>query len=155
MAWAPVTSGRLFVRELQVLRATGREPTGHDAGAPLMVGGFVYPDSLVAELKAVDVLSDGRAGLDGVLHEPDATSPIVDQPAVLLFNTGAEHHLGPGRTWVMTAREWAGEGRTVLRLDLSGIAESPARPGQPEQQTYGPHVGDDVIDAVQWRSPDA
>lgn len=236
--WAPVVSGRRYVRELQAMRATRRVAGGHDApDAMFAVGGFVFDDTLLKQIRAADLLgatppntakllidspekpcdprltehwhavggldvsatlgtgewldtspeiavdpaptvlldwlldrfgetapaapfwlapalrvepggpterpiSVGPIGLDAILHEPSGTdrSPV----AKLLLNTGAEHHLGPGRDWVSLARRWAADGHLVLRLDTGGIAESPVHPGQNEQETYGRHHREDI-----------
>ncbi len=58
--------------------------------------------------------------------------------AVLLCNSGVERNTGPGRAWVPLARRWASEGRTVLRIDLSGVGNSECWPGQRPFQTYCP-----------------
>ncbi len=87
-------------------------------------------------------------GLDAIVHEPVAAPPHA--VAVVLLNTGAEHHLGPGREWVALARRWAAAGRVVLRLDLGGLAESPSHSGQVEQETYGAHAAADLAAAAAW-----
>jgi alpha-beta hydrolase superfamily lysophospholipase len=69
---------------------------------------------------------------------------------VVLFNTGSEPHVGPGRAWVEIARGLAARGSRVIRADFRGWGESPDdghAPGRP----YDAHAVDDVrgiIDAL-------
>lgn len=70
--------------------------------------------------------------LVGVLGGP-VGAPNPDTVVVFL-NSGAEHHVGPGRAWVEFARHLNLAGVATLRLDFSGWGESvfgaepPARP---------------------------
>ena len=48
------------------------------------------------------------------------------------------------------ARRWAAGGWAVLRLDVSGIGDSPARPGEPDNFVYTPRAIDDVRAACAW-----
>jgi hypothetical protein len=67
-----------------------------------------------------------HGGLVGILTEPDgATRPGA--PAVLLFNVGLGHRVGPGRLNVDLARRLARSGTVTLRFDLSGLGDSEAR----------------------------
>ncbi len=79
----------------------------------------------------------GQAQL-GVLcraaHWPEAAQALVRTPAqdladcaVLCINAGLTHHIGPHRLHVQLARALAAQGLASLRLDLSGIGDSPAR----------------------------
>ena len=110
------------------------------------------PPTLCATLMAAPTserpVTIATIGLDAIVHEPVAALPHA--VAVVLLNTGAEHHLGPGREWVALARRWAADGRVVLRLDLGGLAESPAHSVQTEQETYGAHAAGDLAAAVEW-----
>ncbi len=45
-------------------------------------------------------------------------------PAVLMLNTGGDHHIGPHRLYVPLAREWATHGFSVLRMDIDGLGDS-------------------------------
>jgi pimeloyl-ACP methyl ester carboxylesterase len=56
--------------------------------------------------------------------------------AILMLNEGANPVVGPQRMWVQLAREWAAQGYTVLRADLTGLGDSPARPGEEERNIY-------------------
>ncbi len=85
----------------------------------------------------------GAVGLAGVVVEP-LGGAASDQPWVVLPNVAAEHHIGPGRRWVEFARAWAAQGHRVLRVDHSGIGDSPTRPGEHENQTFAPEWIDDM-----------
>ena len=74
----------------------------------------------------------GPARLFGVLSEPEnGIEPSA--PTVVFLNVGLIGHQGPGRLWVELARACAAAGGVrCLRVDLSGIGDSPARPGRAE-----------------------
>jgi len=69
---------------------------------------------------------------------------------VILLNAGAVPHVGPNRLYVKLARRLAARGDLVLRLDLSGIGDSPARPGAEENVVYSDHAIRDIAIAVDW-----
>ena len=69
-------------------------------------------------------------------------------PAVILFNTGAGHHVGPHRLYVPLAREWARRGHLVLRFDLGGIGDSAPPPGAGANTVYPAHMLDDAREAI-------
>jgi pimeloyl-ACP methyl ester carboxylesterase len=58
----------------------------------------------------------------GIYCQPDV--PRAGAPAVLFFNTGASHHIGDGRIFVLFARRLAAQGIASLRMDLSGLGDS-------------------------------
>jgi len=90
-----------------------------------------YASALVRE-EALDV-----GGLFGMLTEPVALSaPAGDSPAIVLFNVGVNSHIGPHRMYVTMARRWAERGFRVLRLDTTGLGDSPATATAPENRTY-------------------
>lgn len=96
-------------------------------------------------------VSLGDAGLFGIRTEPSEPRP---GPIVVLLNVAAEHHIGPGRLWVELARRWAGEGTTVVRFDLSGIGDSPTRPGRTRDITYPTTAFDDIPGVAHSINPD-
>jgi alpha-beta hydrolase superfamily lysophospholipase len=97
-----------------------------------------------------DIKHLGRNKLFAVLTEPTGPRPEV---TVVLLNGGTTDHTGPGRLWVDLARSWASAGARVVRADLSGIGDSPARPGEPVDAVYSPHALQDVADIVAEVSP--
>lgn len=66
-----------------------------------------------------------RQHLIGVVTAPDQPSELA--PAVLFFNAGLIHHVGPSRLYVRLARRLAALGFVTLRFDFSGIGDSGAR----------------------------
>jgi pimeloyl-ACP methyl ester carboxylesterase len=72
------------------------------------------------------------------------------QRGVILLNAGSVPRVGPNRLYVPLARRLAARGDLVLRLDLSGIGDSPARPGSEENVVYSGHAIRDVVLAVDW-----
>lgn len=100
--------------------------------------------------RPVQVPTSDASSLFGVLTEPQGVAPPPGRPAVLMLNSGAVHHIGPNRLWTRLARQWAARGVTVLRIDLSGVGDSPARPGAPENVVYSAHAMKDVADALAY-----
>ena len=76
-------------------------------------------------------------GLFGIWTEPPAGTPRRET-AILLLGSGATHHVGMNRMHTPFARAMARRGFRVLRFDLSGIGESPTRPGERERWIYTP-----------------
>jgi alpha-beta hydrolase superfamily lysophospholipase len=72
--------------------------------------------------------------LFGILTPAAAPSP--DRPPIVLLPAGAVNRTGPHRLYVTMARRWAALGFDVLRIDLSGIGDSPADPGERESLVY-------------------
>jgi hypothetical protein len=88
----------------------------------------------------------GPARLFGVLSEPE-NDIDPSAPTVLFLNVGLIGHQGPGRLWVELARACAAAGGVrCLRADLSGIGDSPTRPGRPELVARPASAAEDVDD---------
>jgi hypothetical protein len=68
------------------------------------------------------VLIDGR--LAGIMTEP--TDRPAAPVAALLLHEGSSHSIGNGRAYVALARRLARRGIASLRMDLSGVGDSPA-----------------------------
>lgn len=78
-----------------------------------------------------------RFGADGHLFGVlSRTSTDVDKPAILIFNGGAVHHVGPNRVYVTLARHLASMGLPCLRFDLEGIGDSVLRGAGRENHPY-------------------
>jgi dienelactone hydrolase len=60
-----------------------------------------------------------------ILHHAESGA-APGAPALLLANAGIVHRVGPHRLYVKLARRLAAQGHTVLRLDVSGLGDSPA-----------------------------
>jgi|HubBroStandDraft_6_1064221.scaffolds.fasta_scaffold72406_2 alpha-beta hydrolase superfamily lysophospholipase len=89
--------------------------------------------------------------LFGILHDPDEGARRAGRaarPCVVITGAGAVDHTGPCRMSVRHARALARRGFAVLRFDLPGIGESPAREGCEERLAYPPSAPDDVRAAM-------
>ncbi|MCU1485232.1 MAG: hypothetical protein JWN67_1978, partial [Actinomycetia bacterium] len=89
----------------------------------------------------------GPAGMFGITSEV-AAGAHPGRPVLLLLNNSVDHHVGPNRMWVDWGRHMARLGFPVARVDLSGIGDSPTRPGEPDDRPYGRWSVPDVVDAV-------
>lgn len=96
------------------------------------------------------VLELGPSGLVGIACEVPAHAGAgrEDLPVVLLLSMAAEPSIGPARQWVDLSRRWAADGYRSVRFDLSGIGESPARPGRRERHIYAPWALDDIAEVA-------
>ena len=83
----------------------------------------------------------GPTGLFGIVTEVPGR---VLGPAIVFLNVATEPHVGPARLWVQLARRWAALGLRCVRVDMSGLGDSPARPGEPEFVIRLPVNFDDV-----------
>lgn len=90
-------------------------------------------------------------GLFGILTEPHHPR---EAPAVVLVDEGNTPHIGQARLWVELARDWATLGFRVLRFDLSGNGDSPARPGQVPHGVCDLEAIDDILLAAGLVSPE-
>jgi dienelactone hydrolase len=93
---------------------------------------------------------DGR--LFGILHPAyggDGGGPAV-RTAIVLLNAGCVPRFGAHRQYLPLARRWAALGFPVLRLDLSGIGDSPVGEGAEENLTYPPGARSDIDRALRW-----
>ena len=103
-----------------------------------------------ADVRETPLRCGSGGALFGVLCEP-AAAPAPDrrgQAGVVLLNVGGNHRVGPHRVYVKTARTLAAAGHAVLRLDVSGIGDSPPSPGQPWGNLYQRHSVPDVRAAI-------
>jgi alpha/beta superfamily hydrolase len=95
--------------------------------------------------------------LFGVVTSPVAGSRPAGEAkrrGIVLINSGAVHHVGPNRLYVALARHLAQRGHVVLRMDISGIGDSPAPPGAMENIVYSRCAVDDVGAAVKYLRED-
>jgi len=90
-------------------------------------------------------LDIGPAHLFGMLSESeDHADPSAR--TVVFLNTGRIGHQGPARLWVELSRSWAAEGLRCVRVDLSGIGDSPTRPGRTELVEFPADALEDLDD---------
>jgi pimeloyl-ACP methyl ester carboxylesterase len=94
------------------------------------------------------VLLESESATFGIVTEPRKGE--VRRRAVIIVNAGATYHIGPNRVYVSLARRWARSGYLVLRMDLSGLGDSGARPGQPSNEVYPSAALDDIRAAVHY-----
>lgn len=75
------------------------------------------------------IFSFGPSGqLQGILVEPRGRR-IENAPAILTWNVGLHHHIGPHRFFVTLTRSLAALGFTSLRFDISGLGDSEVSQG--------------------------
>lgn len=102
-------------------------------------------DSVVRPMieRAITFGPDGA--LVGILAEPDASRAVPGAPAVLMWNVGINHHVGPYRFNVELSRALAERGFASLRFDVSGMGDSDVRKeGRAEKE----RMMADVRDAI-------
>ena len=115
-----------------------RIPHTTPAAAPLprTDGAPAIRDTLATDRFVEEPLRFGQDGaLFGVLCRPatGAAAPI----AALLLHEGSTHHIGNGRAYVRLARRLAEAGYASLRMDLTGMGDSPAG-DNPRHPHYDP-----------------
>ena len=88
-----------------------------------------------------------RGQLFGVLSRTDQRPT---RPAIVLFNGGAVHHVGPNRLYVTLARSLAAMGFACLRFDLEGIGDSVLRRPGRENHPYPAHATADAKAALSY-----
>jgi pimeloyl-ACP methyl ester carboxylesterase len=85
----------------------------------------------------------------GIYCEPDV--PRAGAPAVLFFNTGASHHIGDGRIFVLFARALAAQGIASLRMDLGGLGDStPSAQAVTLDTIYSSESCSDAMAGADW-----
>ena len=116
------------------------------------------PDAVMADAQGHQfverITSLGPLGLFGITTEP--LEPRADGAGpswIVLLNAGLIDHVGPSRLWVDLARRWAAMGARVLRFDLSGLGDSPTRPGQREDIMYPGEAFDDLVAVLDELAP--
>lgn len=85
------------------------------------------------------------------LPAPPAEGPA---PTVCFLNLACEPHTGPSRLWVELSRRWAARGVRALRLDVTGIGDSPLLPGQRLDMAFPAEAIGDVLAATRFLCPD-
>ena len=93
----------------------------------------------------------GDTGLFGIVAESSVRNA---GPTAIFLSAANGHRVGPARTWVDLARRWAETGLRSIRIDFSGLGDSPLR--HKEQQEFdwcAPEAFDDVEEVARWCSP--
>jgi len=88
--------------------------------------------------------SSGAGGEPGTV----AGGTTAGGKVVVFLSSGVDRHTGPSRLWVTLARRWAASGVRCVRADLSGLGESPPRPGEAAGVLRSPVAFDDVVDVA-------
>jgi dienelactone hydrolase len=86
--------------------------------------------------------------LFGILTPAERARARPGRPPILILNAGCVNRSGLHRLHVRMARRWAQLGFDVLRVDLSGIGDSPVSPDATENVTYPPNGFDDIGHAI-------
>lgn len=84
--------------------------------------------------------------LVGVATRPEAHTG--KGTGVVLLNAGLVHHVGPARLWVQAARRLADRGFPALRLDFSGIGDSPDSESTLRFESRAPKEARAAMDAL-------
>ncbi len=99
--------------------------------------------------RVVEVGADRLVAIETLPADPAPCAATANASMTIVFlNSGSEHHVGPGRSWVEFARALALEGHRSLRVDYRGWGESPDSghaPGRP----FDPHTVDDTARLVE------
>ena len=121
-----------------------RDPGAHETSMGSSSGGGSGVE-VATDVEERLHLFDERQRLFGVVSMPQGTRPTR---AMVLLNSGANHHIGNGRMYVKFARRLAADGWLVLRYDVSGIGDSGTHEGAPENEVYTPHAVSDLATAL-------
>jgi len=70
------------------------------------------------------------------------------RPAIVMFNAGSAHHVGPNRIYVTLARALAAAGFDSLRFDLESLGDSVLRKPGRENYPYPHSATDDARSAI-------
>jgi pimeloyl-ACP methyl ester carboxylesterase len=94
-----------------------------------------------------------RLGPHGLFGIETTVDGVAAATPVLFLNAGLIDHVGPSRTWVNLARRGAEDGIRSIRFDMSGIGDTPLRPGSTVRATRTLDGLADVADAQRAASP--
>lgn len=96
------------------------------------------------------VYTFGKDGcLVGIVTEPNGDLQKESTPAVLLWNAGLLHRVGPYRLYVDVGRKLASLGFLVFRFDLSGKGDSETRK---DSRSYEQRAVGDIQEAMDFLS---
>lgn len=120
-----------------------------DGAREKQAGAVVAARGIETDSFVETVLRFGEAErLVGVLCHPTTETKERGRPAMILLNTGANHHIGSGRTMVEHARFLAGQGHATLRMDCLGIGDSDWLPEGPLAVIHHEERAVDVSQAI-------
>ena len=122
--------------------------TGAVRGRQAMAMSFVDEERAAPATVDEEICTFGEDGhLFGVLTRG---SRDPDRPAIVMFNGGAVHHVGPNRVYVTLARSLAAMGFACLRFDLEGIGDSVLRGPGRENHPYPQGATADARAAIEY-----
>lgn len=93
----------------------------------------------------------GPRALSGIETTPEAGA----RNTVVLLNNSTEHRVGHMSMWPALARHWATLGVRTVRLDVSGLGDSPTLLGRTEDIVYAPDAAEEIAEAVRSAGWDA
>jgi alpha-beta hydrolase superfamily lysophospholipase len=85
--------------------------------------------------------------LFGILSQP-LSKDWQNRPTIVLSNSGAVHHIGPNRLYVLLARNISRSGFRCLRMDLSGLGDSYIEDITKENDSYVSSSSTDINEAL-------
>jgi alpha-beta hydrolase superfamily lysophospholipase len=136
-SWLGARTVDQFERQLDIVL----EPTLQQPGSPY----GVRESPLRIPVAGGTTLFSIRASATGTDRTDRAGAPLT----CVLLNSGVQPHTGPNRLYVDLARELATKGVNSIRVDLPGLGESRAAPGETTPLVYAPRFLDDVDAAIQ------
>lgn len=86
--------------------------------------------------------------LFGIISEPINSNLSDIRPTIILLNSGAVHHVGTNRFYVMLARHLAQNNFTTLRMDIAGLGDSFIDEIEQENALYGLGISNNVDSAM-------
>lgn len=148
--WAPVLSGRRYVRELQIMQASATETTG-PALPGITVAGFNVPPDLVTHLKSLDAgkLGGKPAGRICIVDGPERLAELDDAHPLLTELPTTRLVAPETENWLFTAAdEFPGPYGDIARVrrqiqTLAAVIDAEAVPGEAEIAA-GPATRPDV-----------
>ena len=144
-AWRPSTIPTPApLEDIQSIVDWAREEVRERQARPIVATHTIETENFVES-----VLRFGEAErLVGVLCRPRTETKERGRPAIILLNTGANHHIGSGRTMVEHARFLAGQGHAALRMDCLGIGDLDWLPEGPLAVIHHEERAADVSQAI-------
>lgn len=85
----------------------------------------------------------------GILTRPDEDELVKDAPVALILNAGIVHRVGQFRLHVTMARQLAKQGYLTLRIDLSGLGDSPPRTDRSDSDNRAERDVRDAMDHLE------
>jgi alpha-beta hydrolase superfamily lysophospholipase len=107
---------------------------------------IVRPTTLIATRGTNNVVERatrlGPRQLFALISEPEHGA---HGPWIVLFGGIHEDHNGPSRLWVELSRRWAASGLRCVRVDVTGMGESPRPASEAPVQNFDPIWVDDAL----------